>query len=121
MTKHPITLGAGQVELIHTGISIYINNPGYAGLVLPRSGLGHHLGVVLGNLVGLIDSDFQGEIMLSVWNRGTKSVRIDVGDRIAQLVLIPVVQARLQLTTEFAESGRGLQGLSELNAATCAQ
>ena len=90
-----------QTELIPSGIAVHINNPGYAGIILPRSGLGHKHGIVLGNLVGLIDADYQGEIMISCWNRSATAFTIEVGARIAQLVIIPVVQMQLQVVSEF--------------------
>ncbi|MBK4988688.1 MULTISPECIES: dUTP diphosphatase [Pseudomonas] len=103
-------LEPGQTVLIPTGLSIYISDPGLAALVLPRSGLGHKHGIVLGNLVGLIDSDYQGELMVSCWNRGTTPFTIAVGERIAQLVLVPVVQARFDIVEAFDESQRGAGG-----------
>ena len=105
-----ITLAPGKTELIGTGIAISIKNPDYAALILPRSGLGHKHGIVLGNLVGLIDSDYQGEIMISAWNRGESSFLISQGDRIAQLVLIPVKQVALKIVTQFTTSERGDKG-----------
>ena len=96
--------------LVKTGIAIYIKNPNYAGIILPRSGLGTKHGIVLGNLVGLIDSDYQGELMVSLWNRSNSSFRIEVGERIAQLVFIPVVQANLIAVAEFECSERGSGG-----------
>ncbi|MBA58802.1 MAG: dUTP diphosphatase [Gammaproteobacteria bacterium] len=105
-----ITLAPGKTELIGTGIAISIKNPDYAALILPRSGLGHRHGIVLGNLVGLIDSDYQGEIMISAWNRGESSFLISQGDRIAQLVLIPVKQVALKIVTQFTTSERGDKG-----------
>ncbi|MFC5694410.1 dUTP diphosphatase [Pseudomonas sp. GCM10022186] len=110
MLKEEVVLEPGQTVLIPTGLSIHIADPGLAALVLPRSGLGHKHGVVLGNLVGLIDSDYQGELMVSCWNRGQTAFRIAVGERIAQLVLVPVVQAHFELVDEFHESQRGAGG-----------
>jgi dUTP pyrophosphatase len=110
MLQTPLELGPGMSELIPTGLAIHIAEPGVAGLVLPRSGLGHRHGIVLGNLVGLIDSDYQGEILLSCWNRGTATFRIEVGERIAQLVLVPVLRAEFRLVEHFAESSRGHGG-----------
>ncbi|MFZ6048228.1 dUTP diphosphatase [Pseudomonas sp. CR3202] len=110
MLKEEIVLEPGQTVLIPTGLSIHIADPGLAALVLPRSGLGHKHGVVLGNLVGLIDSDYQGELMVSCWNRGQTAFRIAIGERIAQLVLVPVVQAHFELVDEFHESQRGAGG-----------
>lgn len=103
-------LEPGQTILIPTGLSIYISDPGLAALVLPRSGLGHKHGIVLGNLVGLIDSDYQGELMVSCWNRGDTPFTIAVGERIAQLVLVPVVQAQFEIVESFDESLRGAGG-----------
>ncbi len=103
----PIVINPGKTELIPTGISIFIQDPGYAGLILPRSGLGHKHGIVLGNLVGLIDSDYQGELFISTWNRGTSSFTINSLDRIAQLVIVPVSQATFNLVSDYAKSDRG--------------
>ena len=103
----PIVINPGKTELIPTGISIFIQDPGYAGLILPRSGLGHKHGIVLGNLVGLIDSDYQGELFISTWNRGTSSFTINTLDRIAQLVIVPVSQATFNLVSDYAKSDRG--------------
>jgi len=105
-----LCLHPGDTILIPTGISIFIEDPGLAALILPRSGLGHKHGIVLGNLVGLIDSDYQGELMISCWNRGAGSFNIDQGDRIAQLVIVPVVQARFNIVNEFVETARGTGG-----------
>ena len=105
-----MTLEPGQCELIPTGIAAYIADPAYAGMILPRSGLGHKHGIVLGNLVGLIDSDYQGQLQISCWNRGTSSFTISPGDRIAQLVLVPVIQAQLDITENFMESERAAGG-----------
>lgn len=103
----PVEINPGKTELIPTGISIFIKDPGYAGLILPRSGLGHKHGIVLGNLVGLIDSDYQGELFISTWNRGTSSFTISSLDRIAQLVIVPVSQATFNLVSDYAKSDRG--------------
>ena len=103
-------LEPGQTLLIPTGLSIHIADPGLAAMILPRSGLGHKHGIVLGNLVGLIDSDYQGELMVSCWNRGQSSFGIAVGERIAQLVLVPVVQAHFELVESFDDSQRGSGG-----------
>lgn len=103
-------LEPGQTVLIPTGLSIHISDPGLAALVLPRSGLGHKHGIVLGNLVGLIDSDYQGALMVSCWNRGTTAFTIAVGERIAQLVLVPVVQAQFEIVESFDQSQRGAGG-----------
>ena len=106
----PLTLGPGRAELISTGVSIFVEDPGLAAMILPRSGLGHKNGIVLGNLVGLIDSDYQGPLMVSCWNRGDAPFTINPGDRIAQLVLVPVVQAEFDVVEDFAESARGAGG-----------
>jgi len=103
----PLILAPGQTELLHTGIAIHIADPGLAAIILPRSGLGHRHGIVLGNLVGLIDSDYQGELMVSCWNRGNASFTIEPGERIAQLVLVPVVRADFELVAEFSPTERG--------------
>jgi len=105
-----VDLLPGDTRLIPTGFAIYIEDPTMAGIILPRSGLGHKHGIVLGNLVGLIDSDYQGELMVSCWNRGTEPFRIEQADRIAQLVLIPVIQSTLRVVDEFAETQRGTDG-----------
>ncbi|CAD7853963.1 MAG: Deoxyuridine 5'-triphosphate nucleotidohydrolase (EC 3.6.1.23) [Olavius algarvensis Gamma 1 endosymbiont] len=110
MLELPLDLGPGQCELIPTGLAIHIAEPGLAALILPRSGLGHKHGIVLGNLVGLIDSDYQGPLYVSCWNRGKDRFRIAVGERIAQLVLVPVLHARLQVVTDFTDSERGAGG-----------
>ena len=111
----PMPLEPGQTELISTGLSLYIEDSGYAGLILPRSGLGHKHGIVLGNLVGLIDSDYQGPLMVSVWNRGKNLFIINPMERLAQLVIVPVAQVRFDLVDEFeatrrAEGGFGSTG-----------
>ncbi|WP_311968446.1 dUTP diphosphatase [Pseudomonas baltica] len=110
MLQQDTVLAPGQTLLIPTGLSVYIGDPGLAALILPRSGLGHKHGIVLGNLVGLIDSDYQGELMVSCWNRGQTAFNIVVGERIAQLVLVPVVQASFELVEAFDESQRGTGG-----------
>lgn len=102
-----IVLQPGQCELIPTGLSIYIEDPGLAAMLLPRSGLGHKHGLVLGNLVGLIDSDYQGPLMVSIWNRGQNAFVLNPGERLAQMVLVPVVQPQFQLVDEFVASERG--------------
>lgn len=106
----PLALATGACELIPTGIAIHIADPGYAGMVLPRSGLGHRHGIVLGNLVGLIDSDYQGELLVSCWNRGTETFTLQPGERIAQLVIVPVVQAQFEAVESFIASARGSGG-----------
>lgn len=110
MLQEATTLQPGETLLIPTGLAIYIEDPGLAAIILPRSGLGHKHGIVLGNLVGLIDSDYQGELMVSCWNRGQTSFTIEPGERLAQLVLVPVVQAQLQLVDDFTASQRGSGG-----------
>ena len=102
-----LTLKPGQAELIPSGIAIHLDDPGLAAILLPRSGLGHKHGIVLGNLVGLIDSDYQGQIFVSVWNRGQKDFVLTPMERIAQLVVVPVVQVGFNIVSEFAESHRG--------------
>ena len=106
----PLTLAPGRAELIPTGLAIYLEDPGLTAVILPRSGLGHRHGIVLGNLVGLIDSDYQGELKVSCWNRGSEPFTIAPGERIAQLVVVPVVQVQLQIVECFAESERGAGG-----------
>jgi dUTP pyrophosphatase len=110
MLQNDTMLEPGQTLLIPTGLSIHIADPNLAALVLPRSGLGHKHGIVLGNLVGLIDSDYQGELMVSCWNRGQTPFNIAVGERIAQLMLVPVIQAQFELINEFDSSDRGAGG-----------
>jgi len=106
----PLELKPGDTQLIPSGIAVYIQDPGYAAIVLPRSGLGHKHGIVLGNLVGLIDSDYQGQIFVSCWNRGSTTFVIQPGERIAQLVVIPVVQVEFEVVQEFEASVRGAGG-----------
>ncbi len=106
----PVNLPAGRAELIPTGIAIHVEDPGLAAVILPRSGLGHKHGIVLGNLVGLIDSDYQGQLMVSVWNRGSEPFTIQPGERIAQLVVVPVVQVELQVVEDFSSTARGAGG-----------
>jgi len=106
----PLTLQPGKAELIPSGISIFIEEPGFAAMLLPRSGLGHKHGIVLGNLVGLIDSDYQGPLMVSCWNRGSEPFTINPGDRIAQLVIVPVVQVDFEVVEDFASTARGSGG-----------
>ncbi|MGB5774088.1 MAG: dUTP diphosphatase [Sedimenticolaceae bacterium] len=110
MLDGPLELRPGQTELIPTGIAIHIADPSLAAVILPRSGLGHKHGIVLGNLVGLIDSDYQGQLYVSCWNRGQAVFRVAVGERIAQLVLIPVVRAVFEQVEEFSDSDRGPGG-----------
>jgi dUTP pyrophosphatase len=106
----PLSLAPGQTELIPTGLAIHLAHPGYAAVILPRSGLGHRHGIVLGNLVGLIDSDYQGQLMVSCWNRGHETFRIEPFGRIAQLVVVPVVQAAFRVVDAFDASERGEGG-----------
>jgi dUTP pyrophosphatase len=106
----PITLAAGQTTLVPTGIAIYLADPHYAAMILPRSGLGHKHGIVLGNLVGLIDSDYQGQLMVSTWNRSVEPFVLNPMERLAQLVIVPVVQAQFQVVDEFVASERGTGG-----------
>jgi len=106
----PIVLAPGAAELLPTGIAIHIGDPGHAAMILPRSGLGHKHGIVLGNLVGLIDSDYQGPLMVSCWNRGQAPFTIEPFERIAQLVVVPVVQAEFRVVASFDASGRGSGG-----------
>jgi dUTP pyrophosphatase len=106
----PVTVAPGETRLIPTGLALHIDDPGLAAMLLPRSGLGHKHGIVLGNLVGLIDSDYQGEIMISCWNRGHGSFEIKPGERIAQLVCVPVVQVDFEVVEEFQASERGAGG-----------
>ncbi|CAM2757985.1 dUTP diphosphatase [Glaesserella parasuis] len=110
LVEQPLTVEAGQTVLIPTGISVYIADPNLAAVILPRSGLGHKNGIVLGNLVGLIDSDYQGPLMVSLWNRSDKPFTIEVGVRIAQLVFVPVVQAQFNIVEEFTATDRGEGG-----------
>tara|TARA_B110000467_G_C18161012_1_gene389626 strand:- start:28 stop:483 length:456 start_codon:yes stop_codon:yes gene_type:complete len=105
-----LNLAPAETSLIPTGIAIFVSDPGYAALILPRSGLGHKHGIVLGNLVGLIDSDYQGELMISAWNRGASNFTIEPGDRIAQLVVVPVQQVEFSIVSEFLSTDRGAGG-----------
>jgi dUTP pyrophosphatase len=106
----PLVLAPGAAELIPTGLSIYVEDPGLAALLLPRSGLGHKNGIVLGNLVGLIDSDYQGPLMVSCWNRGSAPFTVNPGDRIAQMVIVPVVRAEFEVVEDFEATTRGAGG-----------
>ena len=106
----PLTLGPGDSQLVSSGIAIHVGDPGYAAVILPRSGLGAKSGIVLGNLVGLIDSDYQGPLMVSLWNRGKSAFTIQPLDRIAQLIVVPVVQVELEVVEDFAASARGAGG-----------
>jgi len=105
-----LVLAPGQTHLIPTGIAVYVADPGLAAVLLPRSGLGHKHGIVLGNLVGLIDSDYQGQVMVSCWNRGQTPFTIEPGERIAQMVVVPVVQGDFEVVDEFAATDRGAGG-----------
>ena len=115
--EKPVTLAPGASELVPSGIAIHLGDPGLAAIVLPRSGLGHKHGIVLGNLVGLIDSDYQGQIMVSVWNRGQAAFTIQPMERIAQLVVVPVVQVKLNVVEEFEASQRGAGGFGSTGKA----
>ena len=106
----PLELAPGAWQLVPTGLAIHLRDPGYAALILPRSGLGHRHGIVLGNLVGLIDSDYQGQLMVSAWNRSATAYTLQPLERLAQLVVVPVVQAQFQVVEEFAASERGERG-----------
>jgi len=106
----PLLLAPGKAELLPTGIAIHLEDPGFAAVILPRSGLGHKHGIVLGNLVGLIDSDYQGQLMVSCWNRGTEPFTVHPGDRIAQLVVVPVMQVELEVVEDFESSQRAAGG-----------
>jgi len=110
LLPEPLILPPGKTELIPTGLAIHLEDPELAAVILPRSGLGHKHGIVLGNLVGLIDSDYQGQLYVSCWNRGQSSFRIEIGERIAQLVLVPVVRAEFQIVNEFEGTERGTGG-----------
>jgi len=105
-----IEIAPGQTVLVPTGLSIFVADPGYAALILPRSGLGHKHGIVLGNLVGLIDSDYQGQLMVSTWNRGSSSFKLETMERLAQLVIVPVAQVEFDIVDEFSASERGAGG-----------
>ena len=113
----PLTLNPGETLLIKTGLAIHLADPGYAALILPRSGLGHKHGIVLGNLVGLIDSDYQGELMVSTWNRGQEAFTIEPMERIAQLVVVPVVQMQMNVVDDFETSDRGAGGFGSTGKA----
>ncbi|MFZ4055816.1 MAG: dUTP diphosphatase [Burkholderiaceae bacterium] len=106
----PLEIASGQTVLVPTGLAIYIEDPRYAALILPRSGLGHKHGIVLGNLVGLIDSDYQGQLMVSTWNRSQVTFKLEPLERLAQLVIVPVLQVAINIVDEFTESSRGAGG-----------
>ena len=110
MVEAPLVIEPGATHLLPTGLSIWVEDPGLAAVILPRSGLGHKYGIVLGNLVGLIDSDYQGPLMVSCWNRGDTPFTVAPGERIAQLVVVPVVQVELEVVTEFTATDRGAGG-----------
>jgi dUTP pyrophosphatase len=117
MLEAPLLLEPGRAELVPTGMAIHLDDPGLAAVILPRSGLGHKHGLVLGNLVGLIDSDYQGPLMVSCWNRGTQSYTVQPGERIAQLVVVPVVQVQLEVVEAFTGSERGAGGFGHTGQA----
>jgi dUTP pyrophosphatase len=108
--QEPMTVQPGATVLIPTGLAIHIGDPGYAAMILPRSGLGHKHGIVLGNLVGLIDSDYQGQLMVSTWNRGDTPFTLEPMDRLAQMVIVPIAQVAFEVVTEFQASDRGAGG-----------
>ena len=108
--ENAIEINPGQTVLVPTGLSIYLEDPRYAAMILPRSGLGHKHGIVLGNLVGLIDSDYQGQLMVSTWNRGSSVFKLEPLERIAQLIIVPIQQVELRIVEDFVESGRGAGG-----------
>ncbi len=110
LLDQPLTLNPGETQLIPTGMAIHLADPNYAAVILPRSGLGHKHGIVLGNLVGLIDSDYQGQLFVSCWNRGKEAFTVAVGDRIAQLVIVPVAQVEFDIVDDFNASERGAGG-----------
>jgi dUTP pyrophosphatase len=112
-----IEIAPGQTVLVPTGLSIFVEDPRYAALILPRSGLGHKHGIVLGNLVGLIDSDYQGQLMVSTWNRSSQSFTLEPMERLAQLVIVPIQQVALKIVDEFAESSRGTGGFGSTGRA----
>ena len=113
----PLKIMPGETTLVSTGISIYLRDPNLAAVILPRSGLGHKHGIVLGNLVGLIDSDYQGPLMVSLWNRGDGAFEVNIGDRIAQLVILPIAQTEFEIVEEFTSSVRGSGGFGHTGTA----
>lgn len=117
MLSTELVIAPGAAELLPTGMAIHIGDPGVTALILPRSGLGHQHGIVLGNLVGLIDSDYQGPLLVSCWNRGERPYRVQVGERIAQLILVPVLRAELELVAEHEDSPRGMGGFGHTGRA----
>lgn len=110
LIEAPLTLAPGDTQLVPTGLALYMQDPTLAAVILPRSGLGHRHGIVLGNLVGLIDSDYQGQIFVSIWNRGDTAFTVEVGDRIAQMVFVPIVKVGFDIVDQFEESARGAGG-----------
>ncbi len=106
----PLTLRPGENQLLPAGFALHLDDPAMAAVLLPRSGLGHKHGIVLGNLVGLIDSDYQGQVYVSCWNRGTENFTINPGDRVAQMVIVPVIQAQFEMVNEFTDTARGSGG-----------
>ena len=117
LLDEPLVINPGETVLVRTGLAIHIGDPGYAALILPRSGLGHKKGIVLGNLVGLIDSDYQGELMISTWNRGQAPFTLEPFERLAQLMIVPVMQADFRVVDEFDESERGEGGFGSTGRA----
>jgi len=115
--KAPLEIKPKETTLIPTGIAIHLNNPKYAAVILPRSGLGHKHGIVLGNLVGLIDSDYQGELLISCWNRSENTFTVNPGERIAQMIIVPVVQTKFQIVSDFDSSDRGAGGFGHTGTA----
>jgi dUTP pyrophosphatase len=115
--ESPLTLEPGETALIPTGLAIFIDDPRYAGVIVPRSGLGHKHGIVLGNLVGLIDSDYQGPLMISCWNRSKEAFTLQVGDRLAQLIIVPVVQVPIEWVEHFEDTARGAGGFGHTGRA----
>ena len=113
----PLNLDPGQTELLPTGIAIHISDPGLAAVLLPRSGLGHKHGIVLGNLIGLIDSDYQGQLYVSCWNRGKEPFTVEPGERIAQMIFVPVIRAGFEVVEDFADSNRGAGGFGHTGRA----
>lgn len=113
----PLTVAPGETHLIPTGMAIHIEDPGMAAVILPRSGLGHKHGIVLGNLVGLIDSDYQGQLFISCWNRSNETFTVGVGDRVAQLVFVPVIQANFEIVEDFEQSHRAAGGFGHTGQA----
>ena len=117
LLDEPVVIQPGETILVHTGLAVHVGDPGYAALILPRSGLGHKKGIVLGNLVGLIDSDYQGELMISTWNRASDPFTLEPFERLAQLVIVPVVQAEFNVVDQFDASSRGEGGFGSTGRA----